>query len=111
MQQFGTAGVLRTISLSGVATRAEDVLRIAGKLDGDTLAQKLERAIANQNTIVALTLEDRQRLLDGLESETGFVELRNALRSQVQRHAEHQRRAEQMRQTRERLECRNANPS
>ena len=102
---------LPTISLSGVATRAEDVVRIASKLGDDALARKLERAVANHNTIVALTLEDRQRLLDVLEPETGFVELRNTLRSQIQKYAEHQRRTEQMRKSRERLERRNAPPS
>ena len=108
MKHSETGASFRTISLSGVATRAEDVPRIAGKLGGDTLAQKLERAIANKNTIVALTLEDRQRLLDVLEPETAFVDLRNALRIQVQKHAERQRRTEQMRQSRERLEGRDA---
>ena len=111
MKHSETGASFRTISLSGVATRAEDVPRIAGKLGGDTLAQKLERAIANKNTIVALTLEDRQRLLDVLEPETAFVDLRNALRIQVQKHAERQRRTEQMRQSRERLEGRDAKQS
>ena len=101
----------RTISLSGVATRTEDILRIAHDLDGDALAQKLERAVANHNTIIALTLDDRRRLLASLEPQTGFIELRTALRGQIQAYAQHQRRAEQMRQTRERLERRNANRS
>ena len=111
MRQSEPGVSLRSISLSGIGIRVEDVLRIASKLDGDTLAQKLERAIANHNTIVALTLEDRQRLLDSLGPEPRFVELLTALRSQIQRYAEHQRRAEQMRQTREKLERRNAKPS
>ena len=104
MNHSETGISLHTISLSGVATRAEHVLRIASKLGDDALAGKLERAVANHNTIVALTLEDRQRLLDVLEPESAFVELRNTLRSQIQKYAEHQRRTEQMRKSRERLE-------
>jgi hypothetical protein len=108
MEHLASVASLGTISLSGVATRVDDVRRIATKLGDDTFARKLERAVANHNTIVAITLEDRQRLLEALEPENGFMELRNALRSQIQRRAEHQRRAEQMSQTRERLERRNA---
>ncbi len=107
MKHLETGASRRSISLSGVPTHAEDVLRIASKLGGDTLAQKLERAIASRNTIVALGIEDRQRLIDVLEPEAGFVELRNALRTQIQKHADNQRRTEQMRQSRERLEATN----
>ena len=110
MQHLDTAVSHRVISISGVATRVEDALRIAHKLGRDPLAQKLERAIAHHNSIVALTVEDRQRLLDSLESQTGFVELRNALRSQIQRYAQHQQRAEKMRRA-GMLERRNTNSS
>lgn len=109
MQHLDTAVSHRIISISGVATRVEDALRIAHKLDRDPLAQKLERAIANHNSIVALTVDDRRRLLDSLESQTGFVELRNALRSQIERYAQHQQRAEKMRRAGRMLERRNTN--
>ena len=48
-----------SLSIAGVAMRADQVMQIANRLGGDALAQKLQRAIANDNTIVALTNEDR----------------------------------------------------
>jgi hypothetical protein len=109
MQHLDTAVSQRVISISGVATRVEDALRIAHTLDRDPLAQKLERAVAHHNSIVTLTLEDRQRLLDNLESQPGFAELRIALRSQIERYAQHQQRAEKMRRAGKMLERRNTN--
>jgi hypothetical protein len=98
---------LSHVSLCGVAVRVENVLLLADKLGGDELAQKLERAVANDNSIVALSLEDRQRILDVLEQPSiGLAELRTALKSQLEKHAERQRRTERIRHGREAFERR-----
>ena len=76
----------RTISLSGVATRVEDVLRIASKLDGDTLARKLERAIANHNTHRGAHVRRSAAVPRRPRAGNGFVELQDTLRSQIQRY-------------------------
>ena len=67
MMQSPPPGPLSHVSLSGVAVRVEYVRLLAGRLGGDEVAQKLERAVANGNVIVALSLEDRQRILGVLE--------------------------------------------
>ncbi len=101
---------LSHISLAGVAVRVEYVQLLAGRLGGDEVAQKLERAVANGNAIVALSLEDRQRILDVLEEPpTALRELQTVLRSQLQRHTEQQRRKARISYDRELFERRRAN--
>jgi hypothetical protein len=51
------------VILSGSAVRADNVHLLATMLDGDELATKLERAITNNNTIVALSIADRERIV------------------------------------------------
>ena len=105
MTQSPPPGPLSHISLAGVAVRVENVRLLAGRLGGDELAQKLERAVANDNAIVALSMEDRQRILDVLEQPSiGLAELRTALKSQLEKHA----RTERMRYGREAFEWRRA---
>ena len=87
MTQSPPPGPLSHISLAGVAVRVEYVGLLAGRLGGDEVAQKLERAVANGNAIVALSLEDRQRILDVLEEPPmALHELQTVLRSQVRAH-------------------------
>lgn len=98
---------LSHISLCGVAVRVENVLLLVDRLRGDELAQKLERAVANDNSIVALSLGDRQRILDVLEQPSiGLAELRTVLKTQLEKHAERQRRTERIRHGREAFERR-----
>ena len=49
--------------LSGSTVRTENVQLLASMLDGDKLAAKLERALTNGDTIVAISLADRQRVV------------------------------------------------
>ena len=110
MMQSPPPGPLSHVSLSGVAVRVEYVRLLAGRLGGDEVAQKLERAVANGNVIVALSLEDRQRILGVLEEPPmAFRELQTVLRSQLQRHTEQQRRKARMSYDRELFERRRAN--
>ena len=72
--------------------RVENVRRLVDRLGDNELARKLERAVANDNPIVALAIEDRQRILDVLEQPSmGLAELRNALQSQFEKHARRER--------------------
>ena len=68
------------MNLSGATVRNEHVLSLATMVDGE-LGAKLNRAIANSNTIVALSAADRERLLEVLAKNTpgGLLELRNVL--------------------------------
>ena len=49
--------------LSGSPVQTENVQLLAGMLDCDELAVKLERAVANKNSIVGLSLDDRRPLV------------------------------------------------
>ncbi len=101
---------LSHISLAGVSVRVEYVRLLAGRLGGDEVAQKLERAVANGNANVALSLEDRQRILNVLEEPPmALRELQTVLRSQLQRHTEQQRRKARISYDRELFERRRAN--
>ena len=74
--------------LAGSTVRTENVLVLASLFDGGELAAKLERAVANGNTIVALSLADRQRIVAmlGVNAPSGFAELRRVLVEQLARH-------------------------
>jgi hypothetical protein len=91
-----------SISLCGVPVRAENVRLLAGKLDGDLLAQKLERALVNDNSIVALSFEERKRIVDVIGGEPGgLAGLRAELEAQVKRHKNHTEKLEQAKRYRE----------
>jgi hypothetical protein len=75
------------ISLCGLAVRADSVRLLASKLAGDPLATKLERALANNNSIVALSFEERQLIVDLLGMEpAALAGLRTELGAQLRRH-------------------------
>jgi hypothetical protein len=98
-----------TLSLCGTAVRADGVELLASMLPGDELAEKLTRAVANDNTIVALSMDERQRIVDALEAHPScFIELRHALHSQVKKHRDRQIQDRRVRQDRERIERRRA---
>jgi hypothetical protein len=79
-----------SISLCGVPVRAENVRLLARKLEGDVVAQKLERALVNDNSIVALSFEERKRIVDVIAAEPGgLAGLRAELEAQVKRHNSH----------------------
>jgi hypothetical protein len=92
MTQSPPPGPLSHISLAGVAVRVENVRLLADRLGDNELARKLERAVANDNSIVALSMEDRQRILDVLEQPPiGLAELRKELQSQLENHVRKER--------------------
>jgi hypothetical protein len=79
------------VILSGSSVRTDNVELLAGMLDGDQLALKLERAVANKNPIVALSLDDRRRIVAVLAADApwGLTELRGVLVKQLAQHKEH----------------------
>ena len=81
--------------LSGSAVRTDNVELLAGMLDGDELAVKLERAVVNKNSLVALSLADRRRIVAVLAAEApwGLAELQNVLVKQLKQHEVHEARA------------------
>jgi hypothetical protein len=77
------------VSLCGLPVRIESVRALAGRLEGEPLGQKLERAVVNDNSIVALSFDERQRIVDALEhSPAGLSGLRTELSAQLKRHRE-----------------------
>jgi hypothetical protein len=75
---------------------------LASKLEGDLLAQKLERALVNNNSIVALSFEERKRIVDVLAAEpAALAGLRLELEAQLKRHDSQTVRLEQSRRYRE----------
>lgn len=59
----GPARRSTSLTLAGTTARADNVLLLASRLDGDVLAQKLERELANGNTSLAslASCHDEQR--------------------------------------------------
>jgi hypothetical protein len=89
---------VRAISLCGVPVRVDALRLLRGKLGETELAQKLERAVANDNTIVALSTQERQDIVDALaETPSGLAELRNALVTQLKRLKDRERQLQQSR--------------
>ena len=96
--------------LSGVAVRTDQVQVLAGLLNGDALAAKLELALKNRNDLVALSASDRARIIDVLPDPppSGLAELRTVLVKQLKQsrdretQAARSREAQQMRDARER---------
>lgn len=84
-----SGGSRSSVSLCGMPLRFESVRLLASRLEGDELAEKLERAVAHRNTIVALSFEERQRIVDVLASTPGTLpDLRLALDAQVRKRRE-----------------------
>ena len=77
--------------LSGAPVQTDNVELLADMLDGDELAVKLERAIVNKNSLVALSLADRRRIVAVLAPEApwGLAELQSVLVKQLKQHELH----------------------
>ena len=98
-----------SVSLCGVPVRAEGVRLLASKLEGDVLAQKLERALVNNNSIVALSFEERKRIVDVIAADPGgLAGLGAELEAQVKRHNHHAEKMEQAKRYRETEERRSS---
>jgi hypothetical protein len=97
MTERGDA-VSGVLSLCGIAVRADKVRALADKLGRSQLAQKLERAVANNNTIIALNVEEREQLVEALgEPPPSLPDLRHALVTQLKRMNDAERRQRQLR--------------
>ncbi len=77
--------------LSGAPVRTDNVELLASMLDGDQLAVKLERAVVNENSLVALSLDDRRRIVAVLAGDApgGLTELQSVLVKQLNQHELH----------------------
>ena len=97
------------MNLSGTTVRNEHVLCLAAMVDGE-LAAKLNRAVANDNTIVALSEGDRQRLLEVLAKNTpgGLLELRKVLVKQGDNARRREVHSDRLRRDQERTRSRSA---
>jgi hypothetical protein len=84
------------VSLCGLSVRADSVRALAGRMEDDQLGKKLERAVANDNTIVALSFAERQQIVDALAKDPppGLAGLRTELGAQLKRHREQQAKVE-----------------
>ena len=90
--------------LSGSTLRTDNVHLLATMLRGDELATKLERAITNDNTIVALSIAERERIVAVIaDGPAGFAELRSVLVTQLKKHHEREVQVRRLRLDRERL--------
>ena len=70
--------------LSGTPVRRDQVLLLATLLDGDDLSVKLARGLENDNSIVALIVDDRQRIVAVLaDPPAGLAELKSVLVKQM----------------------------
>ena len=83
--------------VAGTTLRPDQVRVLAAMVDGE-LAAKLERAVTNKNSIVALTVAERERIVAVLDSEppSALVELHGVLVKQL---AQQKRREAQDMQT------------
>ena len=83
--------------LSGSPVRTDNVELLASMLDGDQLAVKLKRAVANENSIVALSLDDRRRIVAVLavDAPWGLAELQTVLVKQLAQRKQHEARMRQ----------------
>ena len=87
----------RTV-LAGHRVLHKDVLVLAGLLGGDELAVKLERGVASNSSIVALSVADCQRILEVLvDPPGGLAELKNVLGKQLKQRKDREHRDVQTR--------------
>ena len=99
------------VSLCGLPVRAENVRLLARKLEGDPLAQKLERALTNDNSIVALSFEERARIVEALTvAPASLAGIRTELAAQLKRHKDHAEKLERSKRYREIEDRRAARP-
>lgn len=86
------------MNIAGATVRVQDVRLLATMLDGE-LAAKLERAVAQGNSIVAVDIADRERIVAVLRHEPpfGLSELRSALVTQLEKRRRQDARAQQIR--------------
>lgn len=77
--------------LSGSPVRTDNVELLASLLDGDELGVKLERAVVNKSSLVALSLDDRRRIVAVLAGDApwGLAELESVLVKQLKQHEAH----------------------
>jgi hypothetical protein len=96
------------MNLAGAAVREEHV-RLLATMVNDELAAKLERAITNNNTIIALSPADRQQLLAVFDKSTpgGLLELRNVLIKQGDHARRREAQADRQRRDQARIRIRN----
>jgi hypothetical protein len=86
------------VILSGTPVRRDQVLLLASLLDGDDLAVKLARGLENENSIVALSVGDRQRIVAVLaDAPAGLAELKSVLVKQMKQLKDREHREEQSR--------------
>ena len=87
------------MNLSGSEVRTGNVLLLAGLLDGDETAAKLERGIHNGNPIVALSFADRERIVAvlGPDTPSGLAELHTRLVKQLKHRHDRERSEQRMR--------------
>lgn len=86
------------LSLCGVAVRADKIRALADRLGPSELAQKLDRGLVNDNTIIALDADERARLVEVLDGPPALLpELRNALVAQLKRINDRERQQQQLR--------------
>jgi hypothetical protein len=91
---------LTAVSLCGLAVPVENVRVLAAMLGDDELATKLERAITNGNTIVALSVDERQQIADVLEGPPVCLpELRRLLVVQVKMLKDRESKQQHLRRT------------
>jgi hypothetical protein len=78
------------VILSGSPVRSDNVELLASMLDGDELAVKLESAVVNNSSLVALSLDDRRRIVAVLAADApwGLTELQSVLVKQLKQHEE-----------------------
>ena len=99
------------MNVAGATVRSDNVRLLATMLDGE-LAAKLERAVTNDNPIVALTPADRGRIVAALADDTpsGLVELHNLLVKQHTQQRQRQAREQKQRRTPERASSQTERP-
>jgi hypothetical protein len=100
------------VNVAGTPVRTESVLLLAGIVGDAELSAKLGRAVTNDNAIVALTQDDRERIVAVLSryAPPGLAELRDVLTVQLKRHKDRAKQQEQQRLNEDRRQRRNEAP-
>ena len=98
--------------LSGTTVRPEQVRLLARMFEGEALGEKLERAITNSNSLVALSLDDRHRIVAVLGEETpaGLAELRVVLIRQLKQRSDREAQSRRIRLNQDRVQRRRDRP-
>ena len=87
------------MNVAGTTMRIENVLVLAGLVHDAELSAKLERAVRNDNPIVALTQDDRERIVAVLSPDARGVltELRDSLTVHLKHRNDRDRQQEKLR--------------